>query len=93
MSTRGAAPSLHFAASHEPMANKTTNASTLTWNDGTRATLSSNPNSRKYTASVAPTSASASLTFGDDRKNQTISAAKSDPRIRCSFTASTAATM
>src|SRR5437016_10894668 len=73
MSTRGAVPSLHFAASHEPTANKSTNASTLTWNDGTRATLSSNPNSRKYTASVAPTSASASLTFGDDRKNQTIS--------------------
>ena len=36
---------------------------------------------------------SATRSFGDDRKNQTISAAKSEPRIRCSFTASTAATM
>ena len=39
------------------------------------------------------TSAAAVFSLGEERKNQTISEAKSDPRIRCSFTALTAARM
>ncbi len=70
-----------------------TKAPIETWSRGARAAMSLTPKSSVYVVSVAASMITASRSFGEERKNQTISAAKSEPRIRCSFTASTAATM